>query len=185
MLKPKITLLTRVKNTTSGPVCGIPAAGSRVIFADPIWCYDYRDTLASKLFDGSLEAHDIAGNMLTPSLAGGAALDLLADIDVFRSMLGFPAFPSYDLTVRLHWNLSAVHTIMDAIGADILSTDLAALGMVKEQILTALQKPIQLMSLGMFVEAAAATRLVPTDAFLTVARLELYASILESANAIV
>lgn len=185
MLKPKITLLTTAKNTTTAEVCGIPAGVTKVIFANPTWTFAHRNTLASRFFDGSLEARDIEGNALTASLAGGVALDLVNEVDTFHSTLGFPAFPSYDLTVRLHWNLSAVHTVMDAIGADILVTDLTALGMVKEQVLSALQTPLQLVTLGMFIEAAAAVRLVTPDAFLTTARLELYASILESANAIV
>lgn len=184
MLKPKITLLTKVRNTTADATCGVEAGASRVVFANPIWARENRSVLANRLFDGSLEATDIQGNVLTASLAGGVALDLLTEVDQFYSMLGFPAFSSYDLTVRLHWNLSAVHTVMDAIGADILVTDLAALGMVKEQVFAALQTPIQLMSLGMFKEAAAATRLISTDAFLTATRLALYADILESANAI-
>lgn len=184
MLKPKITLLTTVENTTTVEVCGVGVGETRVVFADPIWARENRNVLANRLFDGSLLARDIEGNQLTASLAGGVALDLLTEVDQFYSMLGFPAFPSYDLTVRLHWNLSAVHTVMDAIGADILVTDLAALGLTKEQVLAALQTPIQLVSLGMFKEAAAATRLVTPDAFLTAARLELYADILESSNAI-
>lgn len=185
MLKPKITLLTSVKNTTSLEVCGIAAGASKVVFANPVWAHAHRNILANKLFDGSLEAKDIVGNVLTASLAGGTALDLLTEVDTFYSMLGFPSFASYDLTVRLHWNLSVVHTVMDAIGADILVTDLSAIGKTKEEILTSLQMPIQLVSLGMFLEAAAAVRLVPVDTFLTSARLELYALILESANAIV
>lgn len=184
MLKPKTTLLTTIRNTTAAELLGVPSGASKVIFANLEWVYLYRYTLATHLSQGHFEATDIRGNVLTAPLAAGAAGELVTEVSNYYTMMGFPSFPHYDKVVRLHWNLSAVHVIMDTIGADILVEDLAALGLTKESIIQSLQPALELMELGMFLEAAAAVRGVTPDAFLTSARLEMYATILESANAL-
>lgn len=184
MLKPKTTLLTTIRNTTAQELLGIPAGASKVIFANLEWVYAHRYILATELSQGHFEATDIRGNILTPPLAGGAAGELVTEVSNYYTMLGFPTFPHYDKAVRLHWNLSAVHSVMDAIGADILVEDLEALGLTKEDAIQKLQPGLESMSLGMFLEAAALVRAITPDAFLTSARLELYATILESANAL-
>ena len=184
MLKPKTTLLTAIRNTTAQELLGIPAGASKVIFANLEWVYAYRYFLATELSQGHFEATDIRGNILTPPLAGGAAGELVAEVSNYYTMLGFPTFPHYDKAVRLHWNLSAVHSVMDVIGADILVEGLEALELTKEDVIQKLQPGLDYMRLGMFLEAAALVRAITPDAFLTSARLELYATILESANAL-
>jgi len=184
MLKPKVTLLTTIRNLTSAELLGIPSGASKVIFANLEWVYAHRYTLATELSQGHFEATDIRGNILTPPLANGVACELVTEVSNYYNMMGFPAFPHYDKAVRLHWNLSAVHSVMDAIGADILVEDLAALNLTKEEIIQKLQPALDSMDLGMFLEAAALVRAITPDAFLTSTRLEMYATILESANAL-
>jgi len=184
MLKPKITLLVTATNVTQDEVCGIPAGESRIVFADVVWFLENSSNVISAFGQGLLEARDIAGNLLTAPLAGGVAIDMATEAQGYYSMKGFPTFPSYAKTVELHWNLSAIHTVVDTIGADILSTDLAALGTTKAAILADLEPAIELVELGMFTEGAAAARAITPTAFLTSSRLEVYASMLESANAI-
>lgn len=184
MLKPKSTLLCKLHNTTTNEVCGIPAGGSRVIFCTPTWLAANWSSFPTAVNAGELVASDIAGNELTPALAVGAALELMSEGQSFQTMKGFPTFPSYAATVSLHWNLSAVHVLMDAIGADMLTTDLEALGVTKAGTIAKLSDAYELVELGQFAEAAVAVRAITPDAFLTSARLELYASMLESANAI-
>jgi len=182
MLKPKVTLLTTVKNTTNASLCGVPANGERVVFCSPSWVL--LSGVVNALSSGQLQAWDIQGNLLTPPLAAGAAMELVTEAQSFQSMKGFPAFPSYAMTVGLHWNLSAVNAMMDTIGADILTTDLAALGTTKEAVLGIIDPAIRLVSLGMFLESAAFLRTLTPSAFLTATRLELYSKMLEAANAI-
>lgn len=182
MLKPKVTLLTTVTNTTSATLCGVPAGGSRVVFCSPSWVLT--PGVVNALSSGDLEARDIQGNLLTYPLAAGTAMELMTEAQNYQSMRGFPGFLSYAMTVELHWNLSAVNVIMDAIGADILTTDLASLGTTKEAVLEILDPAVRLASLGMFLEAAALLQALTPSVFLTEQRLNLYSQMLESANAI-
>jgi len=182
MLKPKTTLLTTVTNTTAADLCGVPANGSRVVFCSPSWVLI--PGVVNALSAGQLQAWDIQGNLLTPPLAAGAAMELMTEAQNYQGMKGFPDFPSYAMTVALHWNLSAVNVITDTIGADILTTDLDALGTTKEAVLAVLDPAIRLVMVGMFLESAAFLRTLTPSAFLTAARLELYSKMLEAANAI-
>lgn len=184
MLKPKSTLLCKLHNTTTGEVCGIPAGATRVVFCSPTWLAANWANFPSAVNAGELVASDTQGNELTPALAVGTALEVMSEGQSYQTMKGYPTFPSYAATVALHWNLSAVHVLMDAIGADILTTDLASLGVTKADTIAKLEPAYELVELGQFMEAAVAVRAITPDAFLTAARLELYASMLESANAI-
>lgn len=182
MLKPKVTLLTTVTNNTAADLCGVPANGSRVVFCSPSWVLI--PGVVTALSQGQLQARDIQGNLLSNPLAAGAAMDLMTEVQNYQGMRGFPDFPSYAMTVELHWNLSAVNALMDTIGADILTTDLAALGTTKEAVLGILAPAIPLVTLGMFLEAAAFLGTLTPSVFLTTGRLELYSKMLQAANAI-
>jgi len=182
MLKPKVTLLTTVTNNTAADLCGVPANGSRVVFCSPSWVL--LPGVVNALSSGQLQARDIQGNLLTNPLAAGTAMDLMGEAQTYQGMKGFPDFASYALSVGLHWNLSAVHALVDAIGADILAADLEALGTTKEDVLQILEPAIRPVFVGMFLEAAAFLGTLTPSVFLTATRLELYSKMLEAANAI-
>ena len=65
-----------------------------------------------------------------------------------------------------------------------IKTGLKQLGLTPYSILNKLGPIVQLLAVGMFVEASQVISTIPTDAFLTADRISRYASLMQSANAI-
>lgn len=181
-LNPFESLLVKVTNTSAEDVARIQPGETRTIFRSPSWFLS-NPGIESGIVAGKLKMYDLAGKQIPahPALAGITGLKkAAADLSLALS-LSPGDLSSY--AAKVSWNVVSYSHLIAIIRADTLASDLG--GVTPEAILASLAPSAALASLGMFLEAAAAVRVVPADAFLTSERLALYVDILESANAIV
>lgn len=181
-LNPFESLLIKVTNVSAASLARILPGETKVVFRSPSWFF-LNPGIEEGVLSGKLKVEDLARKAVPAhsALAGIAGLKRAAE-DLNRALEMSPgSLSSY--AAQVAWNIETYPYIIAVVRADTLSADLG--DATPASILQSLAPAVTLSSLGMFAEAAATVRLVPVNSFLTSARLELYASILESANAIV
>jgi len=184
MLKIQDSAIVKVRNNTTATLCGIAAGATEIKFLNLTWFNTYGVNIYTAMNAGNLTGIDILGTDIPAYKTPTAETLIQTDASNFYQEASVYAdWPALLMAHKIHWNLNAVHCIMDCIGTDMLSADWTSLGITKASVLTKVQGVYDLVEQGMFTEASAATLQLTTDTFLTTAKLSLYSSMLLSADA--
>lgn len=186
MLKYTVCNYYRLHNPGAAAAFGIPAGGSKVVAMNPAHMIAHATTLLQAIQTGVVTVTNIRGESVPSNRAGSAFLALQSEVNPFRNDLQDAetyVSTAYGKAIRLHWNLSAQHAVMDLIGSDVLLTDFDALGLTRAGAVERLAPVYSLTSQGMYQEAAAVLAAMTPDAFFTAAKLEEYGQILLGADA--
>lgn len=186
MLKYTVCNYYKVHNPGASAAFGIPAGGSKIVALNPAHLIASGSSLLTAIQTGAVTVTNIKGDPVPSNRAGMAFLALQSEVNPFRNDLSdAETYVSavYGKAIRLHWNLSAQHALLDLIGSDILTTDFSALTVTREQVVERLAPVYTLTGQGMFQEAAALLGTFTPDDFLTTARLAEYGQILLGADA--
>lgn len=130
-------------------------------------------TIRGQLEDGSQKGYDLHGNELTPYDA----------IKALTSMSSRRIGETISENITSNIQLSPI--LIAVVRDEMISTSLSALGLSATSMLSKLSGVIGAIQVGMFKEAALMLRhSVVVDAFLTRERLDLYATLLETSDAL-
>lgn len=179
MVNSRLGLLVSIKNTSAEESCGIAGNSTRVSFLDIY----YLPKLATGLFTGGpLVGLDLFGNELDTALTVDIISEILSQSNTVRSMQTLAVNDLDKFGSQSAWNIYIAPLVISSVRADVLYSDIG--DDTVEHILTTLQPVIYYTQLGMFHEASLLLRVTPPTPFLTRAKLDRYADMLTTANAI-
>lgn len=178
----------QLTNTTAAEIFGIPANGTKIVLANPSHMISHG--INSGLFEAieasTVTVQDIRGNTVSSNRASGYFNYLESLVQQWKNDLSDAEnyiSAAYGKAIRLHWNLSAQHALMDAIGEDVLSTDFTNLGVTRTATIEKMEPVYSLVMQGMFAEAAALAATLATDGFFTTAKISQYQAVIAGADA--
>jgi hypothetical protein len=178
------SFLVEIENVSDAVIADVNPGETRIIFFDAEWAYIHVSEAANALSQGTLIAYDISRGLVPPMIATGILLNLASEAaNLHASMENAPNLAILS-SIQASWNISVYQFLISVVRGEMINIGLKQLGLTPFSILNKLGPIVQLLAVGMFVEASQAISAIPTDAFLTPDRISRYASLMLSANAI-
>lgn len=186
MLKASDAACYALRNTTTATLCGIEPGATKIVALNPQYHHSTGiNAIAQAIYNQQLIVVDISGSDVPYYRSYGMMGSFQNEVSGFCNDLNDAATigAHYEKALRLHWNLSAQHALMDMIGQDVLSTDFTNLGVTKAATISKMEPIYALVMQGMFTEAATLTAALATDDFFTTAKIAQYQAIIAGADA--
>jgi len=146
------------------------------IFCNPYFHKNYRSLIFDAFINGDIEGYD-------------TIYEKLSFIDSINAFLNIAdEAEKYDFTNRssqVLWNVNLSPYFISIVRGEILSNDLAELGTSGPQLLQKFGPIINCLIVGMFLEASYFAMITEPDNFLTISRLQKYASFFTTSDAII
>lgn len=183
-MKMENTFLVEIENVSESVIANVNPGESRIIFFDAEWAYDHVSEAASALSQGTLIAYDIGRGIVPPMIATGILLNLASEAATLHASMENAQNLAILSSIQASWNISVYPYLISVVRGEMIKTGLKQLGLTPYSILNKLGPIVQLLAVGMFVEASQVITTITPDAFLTTDRISRYASLMQSANAI-
>lgn len=187
MLNLKETLAYKLVNTTGNELCGIPANDSKVILFNSTYFNSIElGVLINAISSEEMLVFDHNNIQIQSNYATTIIGDLYMEATKLADEIRAASLISsnYANTVKVSWNISHANRIISLVRSDMISYGLTPYGVNPLQMASKLSPLVALIQIGMYVESVMLMSTIELDGFLTAERVQTYASMLLSANAI-
>lgn len=174
----KTGILVTLKNKTNKTIHEIPANSNKMVFFNHAYL---KSIPFSDLMNGSLIGYDILGNEISSELL----MNIISNIikESYSIIESSPLSTSIeDYYGKSLWNLEVSKYAISTVRADVIYSDIKTDTVAN--ILNVLKPSIEYIQLGMFAEASSELRGTTPTVFLTRAKLDMYADMISSADAL-
>lgn len=169
-------VLTKSRTQETFGSTTIPAEGI-IVYGNYAICNTIRGDLYMPACNGLLEGLSVDTNTIIPSVYTMDDIIYIADTGAIIDLT--------DCMQQVHWNMGFANQLISVIRGDALTIGLSNCGTNASQLLTKMQTCLTLLQVGMLAEASLTMKYsVVTDGFLTRERLDNYAAMCDSADAI-